>query len=190
MVRVMPSPLDPMSSRTMMSGPPPQTADDLTFTTRGAMGPVLLRTFPPPGWFLKGVYYGGEDVTDTPVRMDPGTKVEGLRVVLTQTATTLSGAVRDERGNAVVDATVVVFPTDDERWAFNSRFIRSTRPDQQGRYEFKGLPPYGGYRVLAVQGLEDGQMFDPDFLSTARDRADRLALIEGEAKTLDLRLRQ
>lgn len=190
MVRVMPSPLDPMSPRSMMSGPPPQTADDLTFTVRGAMGPVVMRAAPPPGWYLKGIYDGSEDVTDAPVRLDPGSKVEGLRVVLTQTATTLSGSVRDDRGNAVVDATIVVFPTDDDRWAFSSRFIRSTRPDTQGRYEFRGLPPHAGYRVVAVQGLEDGQMYDPEFLSAARDRADRLTLTEGETKTLDLRLRQ
>lgn len=189
MVRVFPTPLDPMSGRSIMSGPP-QTAADLTFTARGAMGPVVVRTSPPPGWYLKGVFYGGEDVTDTPVRLDPGTKVEGLRVVLTQTATTLAGAVRDQRGSAVVDATVVVFPTDDDRWMSSSRFIRSTRPDTPGRYEFRGLPPYGAYRVIALQGLEDGQMYDPEFLTGARDRADRLTLTEGEAKTLDLRLRQ
>lgn len=189
MVRVMPTPLDPMSARAMMSGPP-QTAEDLTFTARGAMGPVIVRASAPPGWYLKGVYHGAEDVTDTPVRMDPGTTIEGLRVVLSRTAATLSGAVRDERGAAVVDATIVVFPADDDRWTISSRFIRSTRPDTQGRYELRGLPPYGGYRVIAVQGLEDGQMYDPEFLSSARERADRLSLAEGEAKTLDVRLRQ
>lgn len=189
MVRVVPTPVDPMSARTMMSGPQ-QTTMDWRFTVRGAMGPVLVRASAPPGWYLKAVHYGGDDVTDTPVRLDPGTTVDGLRVILTQTRTTVSGFVRDDRGNPVVDATVVVFPADDERWAPGSRFFRSNRPDVQGRFEIRGLPPYGGYRVVAVQGLEDGQMYDPEFLSGARDRADRLTLTEGETKTLDLRLRQ
>jgi Carboxypeptidase regulatory-like domain len=187
-IRVFPTALDP-SPRGMMSGPP-HTAADFSFTTRGAMGEVLVRVSPPPGWFLKSVSAGGEDITDTPIRLDPGTAVDGVRILLTQTVTTVSGSVRDDRGNVVVDSTVVVFPADDARWGAASRFIRSTRPDTQGRYEFRGLPPYGGYRVIALQGLEDGQMFDPEFLSGARDRADRLTLSEGEAKTLDLHLRQ
>ena len=35
----------------------------------------------------------------------------------------------------------------------------------------------------------DGQAFDPEFLALVRDRAERLSLNEGEAKTLELRLR-
>jgi hypothetical protein len=44
--------------------------------------------------------------------------------------------------------------------------------------------------VIAVQGLESGQEFDPDFLSGATHVAEPLALGEGDSRTLDLRVRQ
>ncbi len=113
-----------------------------------------------------------------------------MRVVLTQAVATVAGSVRDDRGNIVVDATVLVFPDDDTRWIASSRFIRTTRPDTEGRFELTALPPSGGYRILALPSLEDGQAFDPEFLTSVRDRAERLSLNEGEIKAVDLRLRQ
>jgi hypothetical protein len=189
-VRVFLSPTDAANMRGMMIGGPPQVSSDFSFLARAGMGSALLRVNAPPGWYLKSVLNGGEDVSDTPIAFEPGADVQGFRVILTRTATTVSGAVRDDRGNLVVDATVVVFPADDAKWGMASRFIRSTRPDTQGRFEFRGLPPDAAYRIVALQGVEDGQPYDPEFLTGIRDRAERLALAEGEQKTLELRLRQ
>lgn len=186
-VRVMPMPLDPMGFRFMMSGPP-RTNPDFTFSVTGVTQPVLLRTG-MAGWYLKAVYVDGDDLIDTPITVAPGTTVSGVRVVLTRTATTLSGVVRDDRGNASPNAAVVIFPGDDERLTPQTRFLRSTRPDPEGRFEFKGLPAYANYRIVAVESLEDGQIWDPDFLAGLRDRAERLALADGETKTHDLRVR-
>jgi hypothetical protein len=102
----------------------------------------------------------------------------------------VSGTVRDDRGAAVLDATVVVFPDDEAKWMFQSRHISSARPDTSGRFEITGLPPSRDYRVIAVQGLETGFAGDPEVLTALRERAERLSLGEGEAKSLDLRLRQ
>lgn len=186
-VRVMPMPSDPVNGRLMMTGPP-RTADDFTFTIGGTSAPVFLRVT-APGWHLKAIEHSGQDVTDSPIPLAPGTVVEGVRVVLTQASTTFSGVVRDDRGAPVVEAAVVVFPDDDTRWSFASRFVRSARPDQQGRFEFTGLPPYANYRVVALPALEDGQIFDPEFLSSLSARADRFGLAAGESKSQDLRLR-
>ena len=182
-------PVDPMARTFNVSGPP-ETASDFTFTMRGVMSPVLARVGAPPGWYLHSVLHNGEDITDTPVPVGPGVDVRGVRVRLTQRVSTVSGTVRDDRGQLVLDATVIVFPADDAKWGFASRFVRSARPDTQGRFELRTLPAYANYRVVAVQGLEDGQMYDPEFLSGLRDRADRLSLNEGETKALDVRLRQ
>jgi hypothetical protein len=190
-VRVFPSAIDPTDLRGVMAYRPPETATDFTFTVRTVMTEGVLRVGPaPPGWYLKSIVHGGDDITDTPISLEPGVNIDGLRVLLTRTATTVSGAVRDERGNLVIDATVVVFPADDARWGVNSRFVRSARPDTQGRFEFRALPPDSEYRIIAVQAIEDGQTNDPEFLAGIRDRAERLALAEGEQKTLELRLRQ
>jgi len=91
------NPVDAFASRMFMTGPT-RTGDDGTFVIRGASGPVLLRAGGAPGWYLKSVQYGGDDVTDAPIAMQPGTDVSGVRIVMSQSTTTLSGSVRDDPG--------------------------------------------------------------------------------------------
>lgn len=187
-VSVSPLPADVSSSRFTVSGQP-RVANDFTFVSGGLSMPVLLRASGPPGWSLKGVYLEGDDVTDAALPVGPGANVGGVRVVFTRTRTTLSGVVRDDRGTPTSSAAVVVFPQDEGKLGAASRFLRSTRPDADGRYEVTGLPPYGDYRIVAVDHLEEGQFYDPEFLASLRDRSERLGLAEGETKTLDLRVR-
>ncbi|MGD9902365.1 MAG: carboxypeptidase regulatory-like domain-containing protein [Vicinamibacterales bacterium] len=188
-IRLMVVPSDQRSMQIAMTGPP-QLAEDFTFTARGVMSGVFVRPNGPPGWHLKSVVIDGEDVTDTPVPFGPGAAVDGVRVLLTQVVSTVSGSVRDDRGAVVLDATVVVFPDDETRWQFGSRLIRTVRPDTEGRFEFAALPPSNAYRIVALPTIEDGQAYDPEFLAGVRDRAERLSLVEGETRAVDLRLRQ
>ena len=164
--------------------------DDATFEVLGITEPGYLRVSPPSGWYVKSVVRDGQDVTDALLSLEAGAQVAGVKVTLTQTASSVSGSVRDSRGNAVLDTTVVVFPDDETKWTYQSRFVSTARPDTSGRYDIKGLPRYADYRVVAVQGLESGQASDPDYLRSLRDTAERLSLNEGETKALDLRLRQ
>jgi hypothetical protein len=82
-----------------------------------------------------------------------------------------------------------VFPSDDRLWTSQSRFVRVARPDQGGRYQIRGLPAHDGYLVVAVQGLEDGQAGDPQFLASVRADATSLRLSDGETKVVDLRMK-
>ena len=168
-------------------GGPGRTNDDFTFELRGLADTRLLRVSPPAGWALKAIEHEGADITDTPLDFRGGGDVRNLRVVLTQSLTDLSGLVTDDRGQPLIDATVVVFPDDEARWGGTSRYIRAARPDQQGRYQFRGLPPYQGYLVAVVQGLEDGQANDPEFLATLKPAARRVSLGAGETKSFDVR---
>lgn len=163
--------------------------DDFTFQVTGLSEPAYLRVVTPGGWYVKAILANGRDITESPVTLEPGAHLDGVRVVLTQVASSVSGTVRDDHGAAVLDTTVVIFPDDEARWTPQSRFIATARPDTTGTFAIGGLPASPRYRVIAVQGLESGQANDPEFLASVRDRADRLALAEGEAKTLELRLR-
>jgi hypothetical protein len=140
------------------------------------------------GWFLKSVLYDGQDITDTGLEFTPGRTVEGVTVVFSQKATDLSGVVTDDRNQPVLDATVVVFPANRERWTFQSRYIRAMRPDTNGRYNTRNLPPGEDYLVIAVQNLEQGQGSDPEFLARAREEAKPFLLAEGETKAVDVKL--
>lgn len=191
-VRVTMTPVNPMPGPGARNGRSAsgRVADDFTFAATGLTEPGYLRVAAPGGWYVKSIVADGRDVTDVAIALEAGGRLDGVRVVLTQTASSLSGSVRDDRGNAVLDATVVVFPDDDTRWTPQSRFIATGRPDTTGRFAIAGLPASPSYRVVAVQGLESGQASDPEFLASVRDRSERLSLNEGEAKSVDLRLRQ
>jgi Carboxypeptidase regulatory-like domain len=165
-----------------------RVAPNWTFEVRNLFDSMMFRVNTPQGWSLKQVLSNGQDITDTPIDFSQGQSITGLQVVLTQRSTELSGAVADSRGQPATDATVVVFPADEKLWHFQSRFIRAARPDQDGRYQIRGLPAHDDYRIAVVQGLEDGQAGDPDFLAGLRNTASRLTLNEGETKSADVKL--
>jgi len=165
-----------------------RVGDDWSFTLRNIMDAVLVRAQPPQGWALKSVFLNGQEITDTPTEFAPGQSVSGAQIVLTKKITTLSGLVTDAKGNPVLDATVVVFPSDEKLWTFQSRFIKAARPDQEGKYRMTALPGAEDYLVVALQGLEDGQAGDPEFLATVKELATRLELAEGETKAVDVKL--
>ena len=59
------------------------------------------------------------------------------------------------------------------------RFVRVVRPDQQGRFETRGLPP-GDYLAVAVETLEQGGQWDPAFRKQVEPTAKRFRLTEGQ----------
>lgn len=176
-----------------MGGGPTRVNPDFTFEMTGLFDRRLIRasaggnTGMNTGWYLKAVMLEGEDVTDSGIDFTPGRAYESLQVIFTQKATDLSGMVMDDRNRPVLDATVIVFPANRDKWTFQSRYIRSARPDTSGRYNLKTLPP-GDYMVIAVQNLESGQASDPDFLIRAREEGKPFSLNEGETKAVDVHL--
>jgi hypothetical protein len=130
---------------------------------------------PVPGhtWGLQAVLFDGEDVTDRGVEFALGRSYEGLQIVVTRKATDLSGLVTDDRGKPVLDATVIVFPANREQWSYMTRYVRNTRPDTNGRYNFKAMPPHDDYLIIAVQNLEPGQANDPEFLARAKEELEK-----------------
>jgi hypothetical protein len=167
---------------------PARLNDDWTYQFENLFGSRVFTANLPEGWYLKQVLLSGQDITDTPVGMPPGQTITGVQVVITERTTELSGRVTDIRGAAVTDATLVILPDDEDKWTAPSRFIRTARPDQDGRFEIRGLPPYDRYLAVTVQALEEGQASDPEFLQSVRTRASSFALNEGELRVLDLRI--
>ena len=149
----------------------------------------LLRVNAPSGWALRAVRSNGNDVTDVPLDVAPGQVLTGVEVVITKKLSHAEGAVLDARKQPVLDATVVLFPINENLRGVQSRFIRSARPDQEGRFRLSALPP-GEYLAIAVQGLEDGQDSDPEFLAAVEDQAIRVTIEDGETKSVTLGLSQ
>jgi hypothetical protein len=133
------------------------------------------------------VRLNGADVTDAGIDFKPNEDISGVEVELTNKLTTISGLVRNSRGEVSKDYTTIVFAQDKEKWTGSTRYQSAGRPDQDGRFKISGLPP-GEYYIIAVDRVEPGQIGDPDFLETVRSKATSLSLREGDTRTVDLRL--
>ncbi|RPH60987.1 MAG: hypothetical protein EHM89_07990, partial [Acidobacteria bacterium] len=152
--------------------------DDWSFEIAGISGERLIRAQLPPGWALKSVIYDGSDVTDRAIDFGTSGELAGLQIVLTQRQTDLSGTVVDLRGNPIKDYVVVVFAEDNVHWIPQTRFIRTGRPDQDGRFTIRGLPPER-YLAVAVEYLEPGEETSPETLEQLKSMATSLSLAEG-----------
>lgn len=179
----------PVEPDAMVMGGDSRVNDDWTFELTGLSEERLITASlaESPDWTLKSVLLDGQDVTDTPIDFVPGQTVEGLQVIFSRKRTELSGGILDDRGQPDTDATVVMFAENPSRWTFVSRFIRTARPNQEGRYTLRGMPPED-YFVVAVRELEPGQWQDPEFLESIRDQATRVSLGEGETKVQNLKV--
>jgi protocatechuate 3,4-dioxygenase beta subunit len=167
---------------------PAKVADDLTFELKAAPGRARVTlNGQVAGWAIRAVRYGGVDVTDSGIEFKPSEDVADLEVELTNRLTSLSGLVSNAKGEALKDYSVIVFPSDRDKWTPNSRFLRTARPDQDGRYKINGLPP-GDYRVIALDYVDPNEWNEPEFLERIRPPSSAVSLGEGEAKSLDLRL--
>jgi hypothetical protein len=162
--------------------------EDNTFKLAGAGGKGFIRTFPlPTGWALKSIAVDGEDVTDVPIDFSSRRSIDDVRIVVTDKLTDLTGTVADSRGTVLKDYVVIILPNDLKEGLSPQRFISVVRPDQDGSFKVKGMPP-GSYVATALEWVEQGRQFVPDFQERLRKAGKTLSLREGQATTIDLRL--
>lgn len=142
----------------------------------------------PSGWSLATAVFHARDAADYYLHVEPGrTYADGV-LTFTNRTSRLAGVVTTASGEPVADRMVMLFPADRDLWVPQSRRIRLVQPGADGRFAMPGLPP-GDYRLVAVDGPEPDQQFDPDYLTRALPASIAVRLAEGEQRTQDLRLR-
>ena len=172
----------------MIGGGIARVKDDWTFESSGLFDRRRFRVnMPQSGWYLKSVMHEGNDITDSGLELKEGQQAAGIDIVLTQRVGEVTGSVQDGQARPISDYVVVAFAADNSRWGYQTRFVRSTRPNQDGRFSVKGLPPED-YLVLALDYLEPGEESDPEQLEKWRSSATRVSLKDGEQKALTLKL--
>lgn len=161
--------------------------DDWTFSVTGLLGPVRVRVTTPDDWIVSAIHQEGRDVTDGLLEGRNGEALANVVIVVSNKASALSGTLVDEKGGAASDGTVIVFAADAQKWSEDSRFVKSARPDQDGKFVIRGLPA-GDYLAVAIDYVEEGMWNDPEYLEMVRRDAQPLALADGEGKSVSLKV--
>ena len=166
--------------------------DDWSFDIEGVNGPRRLQlTRVPAGWSLKEILVHRLDATDRPLPF--GRKDQSLtdvEVVLTDRVTELSGTIADDRAQPAPGSSVIVFPTDRDRWYLASRFLRTAAAGSDGAFTLTGLP-FGSYYAAAVARVPpegDDAWQDAAFLESLVSRASTVTLGDAQKLSLSLRL--
>jgi hypothetical protein len=140
----------------------------------------------PAGWMFKAALLNGVDVSETP--FDLAKDVPDLTLVFTDRWTGVSGVVQGTGADA---ATVLAFPTDASQWAGDRlapRRFKSARANARGQFGISSLPP-GDYFIVAIPEEQAGDWSNPATLDALARAAISLTILDGEHKTLDLRVR-
>jgi Carboxypeptidase regulatory-like domain len=162
--------------------------DSGNFQLGGVAGRVFLTLMTTlPGWTVKSVTFDGQDITDVP--LDPAGRqtIDGIRITMTDKLTNVSGQVTDAKGSTVPQYVVVVQPAEEVDPNVVMRYIRTVRPDTNGRFELRALRP-GRYVATAIDSLEQGRQASPEFRRQLRRGAREFTIKEGETLSLDLKL--
>ena len=168
---------------------PARVADDLSFELTATPGKNRININNlSPTWTMRAIRVSGIDVIDEGIEVKASENIRDVEIELTNKVTTVSGLVTDGRGEASRDYTAVIFSPDSKRWATGSRYTRTVRPDQDGRYKTTGLPP-GDYLIVAIDRVQQGQASDPEFLERIRTNATSFSVSEGETKSVDLKVK-
>lgn len=177
---------------TSPGSPTPSATGDFTLTGVVPGRYRLAVTFPIPsiesGWWLKSATINGQESLDVPVEIRPGDMVTNATITMTDRPTEIFGTITDGANRAAPEYFIILFPADHTYWIVGSRRIQQTRPSSDGSFSFKNVPT-GEYRLAAVTDVQQGEWFDPAFLTELVAASVPVALGESGRFRQDLRIR-
>jgi hypothetical protein len=188
-MRVSARPVDPTTTYSSFDQDNGRVKDDWTFELANIYGSNRISVSPlPPGWAVRSIDYGGKDYADTPLDARGGVRFDNVTIVISKNLPRVQGTLLDTKG-APTEGSVLLFPDDRAKWAEDSRLVRSTRPDQSGRFEFRNMIP-GDYLITSLEYVRDGDWADPDFLANLANGATRVHVDNTGAQGVALTLRR
>ena len=166
---------------------------DSTVLLKGAAGPLVLRPMAgprPSDWFMKGVFLGSQDITDTPTEFTPA-DAERVRVVFTLRAATVTGMVTDEAGKPVREYGVILFPEDRAEWIDHSSGILTGTREKDSSYRIRGVRA-GRYRIAAIERERANRIYFErvSFLESLMKDSIAITVTENEQRVVDLKFQK
>jgi len=171
----------PMSSGQVVPGADTRLDGEGRFETPGqAPGRYLVNVAPPgPDWTLASIMSGGINLVAQPLTIG-NEDIRGVVVTFTDRVTELAGTVRPAVAGGDMDASVIVFPTDFQKWLAMGMVpgrTATTRPDGTGAFSVRlGLP--GEYFVIALPP-DVAPDIDAASLAAWSQQASRVTVVAG-----------
>jgi hypothetical protein len=138
-------------------------------------------------WVLKEILWRGQDITDVAIDVESKERLEDVRITLTDSASDVSGTVKDRSGRPVDQALVLIIPVSSQFWTRTSRRFGRLYTSGGGAYRLRGLPA-GEYRAVAITGLSESDIYRKEILTDLVARGIPLSLEERQRRVLDLGL--
>jgi hypothetical protein len=138
------------------------------------------------GWTLVSAVTDGRDISVEPIEITES--LGGVVVTFTLQPSSIGGFVRTATGQGDPSAYVMVFPVDRRSWATDGaspRTLVTVRADMHGQYVVQGLPQ-GDFYLVAVDAESLMVNRDQAFFDKASRFAERIAVSEGERRTVNL----
>jgi hypothetical protein len=162
--------------------------DPLSFVIEGlGRGQYLVRV---PGAMIKSIAWNGRDYTDRPFDTSSGASIDDVVVTTTDRAASMTGSVRDERGQTASSGAVIYFPVEPALWrryGLQPARLRSVQVSSAGTFNIARVPA-GEYYLIAVTEDQGGRWTDPAFLEVASRLASRVSVDWGGTATQNLSL--
>lgn len=168
---------------------PVRVQPDGSFSVNGIQGgDVYLAAALPPGaqYFIKSLTANGDDPRRTPLKVIEGAEVGPIHVVISAGVASLTGRViSDKNGEGLSDYVLLLAPTQSEKQRFRTAYLTArTRPD--GAFSLSGEP--GEYFIIARKREQLPPIVTEEFVKVEGSKAQRVVLVSGEQKRLDLRI--
>lgn len=180
---------EPPAGADMLFSPRAQYVNRATFSTFGPAGTYFVRPREGVGWAVESVTLDGKDITDRPVDFSEDTT--SLVIVYSDKLATVTGTIKDARGETVTTGVAVAFPVDSTHWSgygANPRTVKRATGSRGNAYTFDNLPA-GEYFIIAIDGAVADNWTDPQMLERLAPQATKVTINAGEPKTLDLTLK-
>jgi len=171
---------------------PGRLGEDSSFVTAGyPAGQYFLNLVGRmPGWFVKSAMVNGVDALDQPFELT-SENIGNVVITVIDRVTGASGTVTGGAG-AGTEGTVIVFPAAYREWIAHGmppRVLRNVRTQPTGAFSVSGLPARD-YLMVAVTDADVPDLQNPTVYEALARAATSVTLIEGDTRTVSLKLAQ